>query len=151
MTRYPKIKVAPTACAGAQRRVRIRNSDKDFGIALIDLHSAFFQVAACCNALQPHLSERELRSVWLVRHTFYLLKSLREAIPKNSLLRDVSNYYKKVATGWYGYWLHGFIPVSDFLSAIEQGLDLALAGDKNYTRPLRDLSKRFPYRRIFQR
>ena len=131
-----QIKVAPT----------VPHLKWNIGVALIDLHSQLFQVAAGYETLHDCLSEKELRRGRPVRHAFAKLEKLREAIPPGALLRDVSNYYKNFASGWRTYWIHGFIPVSDFLSAIEKGLNLALTGDRDFTRPVKELNSRFPYR-----
>ncbi len=82
---------------------------------------------------------------------------LRREIPPSASLGDVSAYYRKVAVGWDGYWLHGDIPVGDFLNAIEKVFCLALSsltteavlwsGDADFTRPLRELTSNFRIRR----
>jgi len=133
-----KIRIAPTA------------KSKNFGVQIVDLHSELFQVRVCYETLGASLSESELRRGKPARRAFALLQKLRAAVPSEARLGDVSSYYHKVAVAvaveWDGYWLHGDIPVVDFLNAIEAALGLALSGDADFTRPLRELNRRFPYR-----
>lgn len=117
---------------------------KDYGVQIVDLHSQLYQVAMAQNTLR--LPAWELRHGRPARVAFDILHRLRREIPPSASLGDVSAYYRKLVVEWYGYWLHGDIPVGDFLNAIEKGLGLALSGDADFTRPLRELNKQFPYK-----
>jgi hypothetical protein len=125
--------------------VRKEKKKRNYSLILVDLHSDLPLIAQDWIQMHDTLSKQELEQGFSVRKARRNIRLLREAFPDDCLLRDVSYYYRHFACEHEGgYWLHGFIPLADYLYAVETSINLALSG-KDFRHPFRDLNKRYPY------